>query len=347
MSLEQTEMIKTQKDWTSCFEQERFSIARFTFELEARQSLILPPYKGSALRGGFGMAFKKTCCAIQNQECANCQLNQSCAYAYIFETPSSASVDAKYHSPALPHPFIIEPPLTDQTQFEPGETLRFGLVLIGKSIQYLPYFIFAFHQLGEMGLGKGRGKYCLKAVYAPDTATHSTARIYDDQTQTMSGNFKILELEDVLNTCGTLYSSEIQLQFLTPTRIVDKSKLSNQLNFSLFIRTLLRRISLLGRVHCGSSWDLPFTDLIRHAEGAVQTRDSKLTWVDWERYSNRQKRRMTLGGVTGTVTYVGSLKPFLPLILLGEYLHIGKNTTFGLGKYLLHCSADGKMSGKI
>jgi len=39
--------------------------------------------------------------------------------------------------------------------------------------------------------------------------------------------------------------------------------------------------------------------------------------------------------IVGTLTYEGELTPFLPLILLGQFTHIGKNTTFGLGKYVI------------
>jgi CRISPR/Cas system endoribonuclease Cas6 (RAMP superfamily) len=31
--------------------------------------------------------------------------------------------------------------------------------------------------------------------------------------------------------------------------------------------------------------------------------------------------------------YEGDLGPFLPLLRLGELLHVGKHATFGLGRY--------------
>ncbi|NTV93461.1 MAG: CRISPR system precrRNA processing endoribonuclease RAMP protein Cas6, partial [Chlorobiaceae bacterium] len=34
-----------------------------------------------------------------------------------------------------------------------------------------------------------------------------------------------------------------------------------------------------------------------------------------------------------SVTFTGKTGQYLPLFRLGEYLHIGKGTTFGLGKY--------------
>lgn len=40
---------------------------------------------------------------------------------------------------------------------------------------------------------------------------------------------------------------------------------------------------------------------------------------------------MNFGGMIGYVTYQGALSEFLPLIELCQRLHIGKQTTFGLG----------------
>jgi CRISPR/Cas system endoribonuclease Cas6 (RAMP superfamily) len=42
---------------------------------------------------------------------------------------------------------------------------------------------------------------------------------------------------------------------------------------------------------------------------------------------------MKLGGIIGEVVYEGDLTNFVPLLKIGELTHIGKNTTFGLGKY--------------
>ena len=49
---------------------------------------------------------------------------------------------------------------------------------------------------------------------------------------------------------------------------------------------------------------------------------------------------MTLGGALGSWTLTGELGPLLPWLRLGEWLHVGKNATLGLGRYrLAHPSA--------
>ena len=77
---------------------------------------------------------------------------------------------------------------------------------------------------------------------------------------------------------------------------------------------------------------MDFKGLIEKAKEIRQTA-TDITWFDWKRYSTRQEEWMSLGGVTGTVSYEGKVAEFLPFLRLGEYVHVGKGTSFGLGKY--------------
>jgi hypothetical protein len=60
-----------------------------------------------------------------------------------------------------------------------------------------------------------------------------------------------------------------------------------------------------------------------------------LEWKDWTRFSSRQDREMTLGGVIGEWTLSGDLGELLPWFWLGQWLHVGKNATMGMGRYSL------------
>jgi hypothetical protein len=307
-----------------------FSLASFTFHLTARETIQLPEYKGSAFRGGFGHVMKKVCClAPSGRMCENCQLPASCAYAYIFETPLTDPSQAPIQATNLPHPFVILPPITTREIIHAGEKLGFGLTLIGKGIDFLPYFIYAFDELGRSGIGRGRGRYQLERVTDAFTGTE----IYSHATKTLAGDFTTKQFADLFAETTDWDARQIALNFITPTRVTDQNQLAEKLPFDLLARGLFRRASLLAKIHCGGEWKLDYGAILEFARSQVRLAKSELYWQDWERYSNRQQRRMKLGGFVGQVQYEGDLKPFLPLILLGHYIHLGKNTTFGMGKF--------------
>ena len=115
--------------------------ASFRFVIEAREPLILPGYKGSTLRGGFGSTFRRVVCVVRDKECTGCLLKGKCVYSYVFETPPPADTKIMRKYEAAPHPFIIEPPSDRKRGYKPGDELVFGLILIGRAIDYLPYYL--------------------------------------------------------------------------------------------------------------------------------------------------------------------------------------------------------------
>ncbi len=64
----------------------------------------------------------------------------------------------------------------------------------------------------------------------------------------------------------------------------------------------------------------------------VKVTASGLRWQELQRYSNRQQRTIDLDGFVGTLEIEGDLAPFGPLLRTAEVLHLGKETTFGLGR---------------
>ncbi len=267
-------------------------------------------------------------CAIKSSECTDCLLKEKCVYSYIFETPPSADTKIMRKYKSAPHPFIIEPPTGQRRAYNPRDEISFGLTLIGRAIDYFPYFIYAFDELGRIGLGKGKGKFELRDVGCNEET------IYDSETKTLR-TFKpnVLSFDPDLLNSETSGSELITLHFLTPTRIVYNGHLTLDLEFHILVRNLLRRLSLLYYFHCNgdpSEWN--FREIIKKAEG-VKVSGQGLRWHEWERYSARQKTRMNMGGFVGGITFEGATGPFMDLIRAGEVLHVGKGTGFGLGRY--------------
>jgi hypothetical protein len=127
--------------------------------------------------------------------------------------------------------------------------------------------------------------------------------------------------------------TQITIDFRTSTRLKHEGKFVEAAPpFHVLIRTLLRRLSSLSYFHGGQRWETDYRGWIAQAE-QVQIAQADVQWVDWERYSTRQQRKMNLGGIVGSVTYTGQLSSFMPLLHLGELVHVGKGAVFGNGQY--------------
>ncbi len=103
--------------------------------------------------------------------------------------------------------------------------------------------------------------------------------------------------------------------------------------FPAFVKRLRDRVNALAYFYCGEALDLDFRELGERAE-KVKEVAVKSRWIDRSRRTRRGEQQ-NLSGFIGEVTYRGDLAPFLPLLLLGEYIHVGKNAAFGNGWYRL------------
>lgn len=308
-------------------------IGKFTLRIRALDDLYLPSYKGATFRGGFGLALRQVVCALKRMECSRCLLRDRCVYVYIFETPPPAGSERLRLYRTVPHPFVIQPPLTEARTIPAGDTVDFGLILVGRAMEYLPYFIYAFMHLGEQGLGKRRGKFCLEEVVSEEPP--GMLPIFQAETGALLAPLGVPTDTWIQKRVDELRDSpSLRLTFLTPGRVKHADHLVENPDFHHLIRALLRRLSSLSYFHGGRPLELDYRGLIDAAAG-VHRHGSTLRWHDWERYSTRQKERMSLGGFVGTVEYEGNIEPFLPLLAWGELLHIGKGVSFGLGRYVL------------
>ncbi len=304
-------------------------LTKLKFHLIAKDQIYLPKFSGSTLRGGFGHALRRACCTMQRgQECSDCMLKTLCVYASVFET-SCAHVSGKgYNLSDYPRLFIIEPPFFSRNRFMPGESFSCNLVLMGKAVEFLPYFVFAFMEMGNSGIGAGRGRYRIDRV--TDFHGDNDSVIFDGTAERFTETGPNIETlpEPLYGKAGT----RILLNFKTPTRIKTGNHLTAELDFRLFMQNLFRRLSLLTFVVTGSLPDLDYKKLLENAS-EVGCSESDLSWYDWKRYSGRQKNTMKLGGFVGTVMFEGEIGEFMPFVKAGESIHIGKACTFGLGKY--------------
>jgi hypothetical protein len=302
---------------------------KYKFKCVFESDAILPPYKGSTFRGVFGHALKKVVCALKRQQCEECLLKERCIYTLVFETRHALKMPEGSRLSAPPHPFVIEPPLTQQTHFKSGSSFDFDFLLFGESNHSIAYFIYAFDQIGKTGIGKrvgGKGgRFLLKEV------RRGSDIIYSDADRMI----KAREAEEILlkdiNRVDNS-ANRVKVSLITPLRLKFDNRLKADLPFHILVRAMLRRISSLFAFYDGGEPPLDYRGLVKRAKD-VRTVDKDLSWYDWKRYYLRQDQAMLMGGMVGSVTYEGKITEFMPLIDFCSNVHLGKQTSFGLGKF--------------
>jgi len=294
-------------------------VGKFEFALQTLNSFGLPDFKGSTFRGKFGHVLKRTICVISHHNCEICELRGKCAYPYLFETNNQRGQN-------VPRPFVLEPPLTHKRFYLKEEWMYLNLVLMGQAIDYLPYFIHVFDRMGEEGIGRDRGRYRVASVRALD-GQGNKQEIYDGESRKLSGEFRRIDLDGFT---GSLLP-QATLNFLTPTDIRAEGERVDTLGFPVLLKNILRRYHSLRYYH-GDGRQERF-EIDWAAAGKIEILHQDLTNNQFKRFSNRQKQPVLLAGFTGTITYRGELSPFLPWLKVGELLHVGKGTVFGMGWY--------------
>jgi len=322
------EMVANRVEFMKLLEELRLSI--ISFDLVLLNNARLPAYKGSTLRGGLGRGLKEASCKNEVRECKECSYKFKCIYSTFFETPiDSDGTFGKLTNG--PHSFVIEPPLVNQTEYFVNDKVSFKIILFGNAVDNYDYFVSAVEKFGKAGIGKNRAKFAVDKV--KDEINNETLMSKGRQVF-LPSKLEETDLRELFNRFAEEKDFEnITLKFVTPARIKYRNKLTDTLPFYVLVQNLIRRVELLQYFYGEKAALLTnYKELIGLAQD-VREENSQLYWYDWERYSSRQGVRMKLGGLKGTITYSGNIEEFLPLIFLGSYIHIGKGTSFGLGKY--------------
>ncbi len=328
------------------------ALARYEFALRARERVALPPFLGTALRGAFGHALKAIACAMPHGECGRCLLAERCRYTLLFETPAGVNPALLRKNKDAPRPYIFVPPLPyrddqkppapdewlrERVLVEQGETLPFGLTLLGEATRDAPYFVYAVSLMAQHGLGVERAVFDLLAVwalgldgppqliYTPDME-HLVPR--QEPTPTL-GAWVRQRVAEIAN------SDEITLHFLTPTRLRETGRTLPTTDFPTLVKFLSLRLAHTFSTHGAAPLEYDYPALLRQAR-AVRVKADGLHWRELQRRSNRQDTTLNLDGFMGAITFAGDdLQEFLPLLAAGELLHAGSSTPFGLGRYRL------------
>lgn len=342
-------------------------ILRFVCEVET--PLRLYAHKGSALRGAWVQALLSHACP-QPWECAgaSCLLPHGCPIAALVGPADEVGERGR----DVPRPYVLEPPLDSRIEYAPGDTLEWRMVLFGRAVEWFPYVIMATRFMGEAGLGvaaqssgerpgtrsssngaRDKGRFWLREIWAVNPLGGVQQRLYAHGERDVELPGLPITAEQVTARARRLPADHITLNIKTPLRLGQDRQDSGErrlVHAAPPFETLIRRLD--GRlrdltthyttttvaVHPASAQENP-PELypewprldIEKARGIAAA--GKLEWLDLQRYSSRQERRLPMGGLRGRVQYTGDLEPFLPLLVWGQFAHVGKYAVMGNGGY--------------
>lgn len=317
-----------------------FKVYHFIFVNQVTTTIKMDEFKGSALRGAWQAHLRTLYCA---QKDSTDPLHQSiCPVCFMLSRESHPSDNRR--------PYAFEPPLTDQTIFEPGETFSFGFSIFGLAIQFLSYIILAIQQMGmEQGIGhplhKGRRRGTFQLHYIEEVAPFSDKRfcLYQAGNPVLSPPTHPVTQQQIKTQTQTLQAqlpavgNRLSLQFLTPTRIVHQEKLSHYPAFLPLLARLIDRVAMLAHQFSDTAPLSPEEKghLLDYARNVTLIQDHT-SWWDVKGYSSRLGRSQPIGGFIGQATYhCRDWSPLLPWLLWGTQVHVGKNAVKGAGWFTL------------
>ena len=322
----------------------RLPIGLFRFRIVPLHSLLVPAVnKGNMLRGGFGHAFRRLCCVPECKQAHTCPVGTTCPYKAIFEPSPPPGAELLSGNQDIPRPFVFRAPQTQQTRFESGQPFEFELVLIGRALDFLPYFVMSFRELGDQGLGLNRAKCRLERVEQLCLSQNGTkisnyrlATIYTSEDQLFRpadpydiGEWVEQRLKHVLTgQDGT--AQRIAIRFLTPTVLKSDGEIIRRPDFHHVLKRLRDRLNALSTFFGEGPIEADFKGLGERAK-QVRTVSCDAQWIQRFRTSSKTRQTHELSGFIGTAVYEGDVAEFRPWLAVGELIHIGKHTVWGMG----------------
>jgi hypothetical protein len=263
---------------------------------------------------GFADMCRKNICLWPARECGSCSRQTSCLWDLVFGQKLSTDPSAirRFQKPSLPFMFSFP-----RLVFTDKPTkIECGLVVIGTAIQGLDMLLEGFREL--------------LYNFSAEVLSIGT-RDYQDIVHPLGNgscinypeNLVVLSSNDLLeNRCWT--GSHMQINLKSALRLFEEGRLLRAFNFSLFARSLLRRVSSLAYYYGNCEYNYDFKELSAQTESVVCTDNHFLV-------TTGQSRMMT--GLIGYGSFSGDVSYLMPFLVVGLYVHAGKGASFGMGRY--------------
>lgn len=309
------------------------------FHAEVTAPVRLPLAAGAALRGALFAALRRHfCLASAGPDCGRPPLATACPVCFLLAPVE----EGRRRGRDVPRPYVLRGPAGEQRSYEPRQLFAFEMLTFGRALDHFPYALLGLQEMGEHGLGARRsGTFRLREVWSEHPIAGRQERIYRADDRTVRTPTLAVTHRDVLSEVQRLTdrgaAQRLQLIFRTPTRLIEAGHLVKPETFSFraFAGRLFERLDALFERYGAGPLSVNVSSLLAEAQ-TIQTTTQNLRWQELFRASSRHRRLLPMGGLVGTATVEGQLRPFLPWLVWGTLTHVGKDAAMGNGQYELH-----------
>lgn len=271
-------------------------------------------HKPSALRGGIGNVLIEQYC-LKEKECSLCDFKGECIAHQILYGKYKIKPPSVTEGESIG--YVIE--CEDYRERIPQKgIMRFQVLLFGNTMNFWRVIIDAVAELGKKGFCQSKAKFKLLEV------ANTTGEILYKHGEFFPRISVIHTVKEYVDE-RLEATQECRAIFYTNTNITYHGEMLTQIQSKPLMAALSRRIFFL---NCYEGIE---TKPIMLKIPEILDQDMK--FGENRRYSNRTETGMYLKGIRGKVDFNDIDDDTYAMMLAGELVHIGKDTSFGSGRY--------------
>jgi len=290
------------------------------FTLQMTEDTVMPRYKASAIRGGMGEMLLRANC-VRDRNCDSCDFESECIVRRTMY--SRMEIQPKFMSSGDSVGYVTE--CEDyREKFMEGDEFKFNLLLFGRTIVYFSQYLNALYALGMNGIGKEHSRFQIVSV----KNTMNKDLLIDNDIK--MAEYKIGTISDYVAYRRRQVGSDPlsgEIRFRTPLTLKYRGEEIKEFNVEPVYEAAKRRIYML------DCFEGIKSDVMSQKANLPEVVSEEHHRVSVRRYSNHQQSAMMLHGIQGSMTLENIPDEMLDVLLAGELMHIGKNTSFGFGRY--------------
>lgn len=291
------------------------------FTLRFTEDTTVPVYKASALRGGMGEMLLRSNC-VRDRNCDACDFMDECIVRRMMYAKMETIPDFMHGGEGIGYVIECEDYHDD---YKAGDEMGFNLILFGKLIVYFSQYLNAFYGLGMNGLGRQSSRFEIVQI------TNTEGKPLLDGNDIRMERLKISTVRDYVSYRRKKFSDgdfNGEIRFRSPLSLKYRKEMLSEFRLDALLEGISRRITILDCFEGNGAGQASLDISLAESFANQQSRKVRIP-----RYSNHQGSKMSWEGIEGKASLTNFPEDLLNWLLAGELTHVGKNTSFGFGRY--------------